>query len=155
MRTVGAHGGRMGPPTCGTTPVTMGQTCMSVMRAAGGMDSCQSLRSKSKLPHRGSWDFDEREIPRAITAQRGSVPRPVETSGTQKTRVARNDGSASAVLHFSALASVVSFVGLLRVRRAGAAAGPGGAAAVDEDQGTGDGNASRTDIDEAARRLDG
>src|SRR5712691_11043426 len=27
----------MGPPTCGTTPVTMGQTCMSVMRAAGGM----------------------------------------------------------------------------------------------------------------------
>ena len=32
---VGEHGGRIGPPTWGTTPVTMGQTCMSVTRAAG------------------------------------------------------------------------------------------------------------------------
>jgi hypothetical protein len=35
--TVGAHGGRIGPPTCGTTPVTIGQVCMSPSRAAGGM----------------------------------------------------------------------------------------------------------------------
>lgn len=38
MSTVGAPGERMGPPTCGmggTPGVTMGQTCMSVRRAAG------------------------------------------------------------------------------------------------------------------------
>jgi len=38
MRTVGAPGITMGPPTCGmggTPGVIMGQTCMSVMRAAG------------------------------------------------------------------------------------------------------------------------
>src|SRR6266851_8615561 len=28
MRTVGSQGGRIGPPARGTTPVTMGQTCM-------------------------------------------------------------------------------------------------------------------------------
>src|SRR6186713_1038810 len=37
MSTVGLPGGRAGPPTCGTTPVTMGQTCMSLTRAAGGI----------------------------------------------------------------------------------------------------------------------
>src|SRR6478672_4368670 len=36
ISTVGTPGGRMGPPTCGTTPVTIGQVCMSVTRAAGG-----------------------------------------------------------------------------------------------------------------------
>src|SRR5205823_10883854 len=35
IRTVGQPGGRIGPPTCGTRTVTIGQTCMSVMRAAG------------------------------------------------------------------------------------------------------------------------
>ena len=35
MSTVGQPGGRMGPPTCGTKTVTMGQTCMSPTRAAG------------------------------------------------------------------------------------------------------------------------
>src|SRR5256885_4214708 len=35
--TVGQPGGRIGPPTCGTTPVTMGQVCMSDTRAAGGI----------------------------------------------------------------------------------------------------------------------
>jgi hypothetical protein len=35
--TVGQHGGMIGPPTCGTRTVTIGQTCMSVTRAAGGM----------------------------------------------------------------------------------------------------------------------
>src|SRR5262249_22679924 len=34
--TVGQHGGRIGPPTCGTTPVTIGQVCISPRRAAGG-----------------------------------------------------------------------------------------------------------------------
>ena len=37
MRTVGQPGGRIGPPTCGTGPVAIGQVCMSVTRAAGGM----------------------------------------------------------------------------------------------------------------------
>src|ERR1700691_4499774 len=36
INTVGMHGGRIGPPTCGTIPVTIGHTCISVMRAAGG-----------------------------------------------------------------------------------------------------------------------
>src|SRR5262245_19785878 len=27
----------IGPPTCGTTPVTIGHTCWSVIRAAGGI----------------------------------------------------------------------------------------------------------------------
>src|SRR5215510_15115753 len=33
--TVTPPGGKTGPPTCGTTPVTMGQTCISPTRAAG------------------------------------------------------------------------------------------------------------------------
>ena len=37
ISTVGQPGGRIGPPTCGTTPVTIGQVCMSVTRAAGGI----------------------------------------------------------------------------------------------------------------------
>jgi hypothetical protein len=36
IMTVGQHGGRMGPPTCGTGPLNMGQVCMSVIREAGG-----------------------------------------------------------------------------------------------------------------------
>jgi hypothetical protein len=39
MRTVGQPGGKMGPPTCGTIPVTIGQVCKSVTRAAGGIAS--------------------------------------------------------------------------------------------------------------------
>jgi hypothetical protein len=38
ISTVTAHGGRIGPPTCGiggTPGVTIGQTCISLMRAAG------------------------------------------------------------------------------------------------------------------------
>src|ERR1700719_2738650 len=35
--TVGQPGGMIGPPTWGTTPVTMGQVCKSPTRAAGGM----------------------------------------------------------------------------------------------------------------------
>lgn len=34
-KTVGAEGAATGPPTCGTTPVTIGQTCMAVRVAAG------------------------------------------------------------------------------------------------------------------------
>lgn len=33
-------GGITGPPTWGTGPVVMGQVCMSVMRAAGGISLC-------------------------------------------------------------------------------------------------------------------
>src|SRR6478672_3455690 len=35
IRTVIAPGGRIGPPTCGTRTLTMGQTCISPTRAAG------------------------------------------------------------------------------------------------------------------------
>lgn len=38
IKTVGHPGGRIGPPTCGTGPVVIGQTCMSVIRAAKGID---------------------------------------------------------------------------------------------------------------------
>jgi hypothetical protein len=38
IKTVGTPGGRSGPPTCGTGPLNAGQTCMSVTRAAGGME---------------------------------------------------------------------------------------------------------------------
>jgi hypothetical protein len=37
MSTVTVPGGKTGPPTCGTTPVTMGHTCMSVILAAKGI----------------------------------------------------------------------------------------------------------------------
>ncbi len=37
INTVGTPGGRIGPPTCGTTPVTIGHTCISPALAAGGM----------------------------------------------------------------------------------------------------------------------
>src|SRR5688500_12431676 len=40
MITLGEHVGRIGPPTCGiggTPGVTIGQVCMSVKRAAGGI----------------------------------------------------------------------------------------------------------------------
>src|SRR6056297_2251299 len=39
ISTVASPGPAIGPPTWGTVPVTSGQTCMSVSRAAGGMDS--------------------------------------------------------------------------------------------------------------------
>lgn len=35
--TVGAPGGSIGPPTCGTVPFTIGQTCISFTLAANGM----------------------------------------------------------------------------------------------------------------------
>jgi len=35
MITVGQPGGNIGPPTCGTVPVTIGQTCISDTLAAG------------------------------------------------------------------------------------------------------------------------
>lgn len=35
ISTVGHPGGRIGPPTCGTVPVTIGQTCISDALAAG------------------------------------------------------------------------------------------------------------------------
>jgi len=37
ISTVVSPGDEIGPPTCGTTPFTIGQQCMSVSRAAGGM----------------------------------------------------------------------------------------------------------------------
>jgi hypothetical protein len=37
IKTVGQPGETIGPPTWGTTPVTAGQTCWTVKRAAGGM----------------------------------------------------------------------------------------------------------------------
>src|SRR5574337_1423474 len=46
INTVGAPGGRIGPPTWGTTPVTIGQTCMSETRAAGGMARLPDIPSR-------------------------------------------------------------------------------------------------------------
>ncbi|MGC1087285.1 MAG: hypothetical protein WA894_02520, partial [Candidatus Acidiferrum sp.] len=37
INTVGSQGVMIGPPTWGTIPVTIGHTCMSVTRAAGGI----------------------------------------------------------------------------------------------------------------------
>ena len=37
IKTVGTPGPMTGPPTCGTVPVTIGQTCISVILAAGGI----------------------------------------------------------------------------------------------------------------------
>src|SRR4029077_8643860 len=55
ISTVGTPGGRIGPPTCGTTPVTIGQVCMSVTRAAGGIDN--SLRElRPSIRHQRSAD---------------------------------------------------------------------------------------------------
>lgn len=36
VRTVGAQGGMIGPPTCGLGPSDIGQVCMSLNREAGG-----------------------------------------------------------------------------------------------------------------------
>ena len=38
MITVGQHAGIIGPPTCGTSAVTIGHVCISEIRAAGGID---------------------------------------------------------------------------------------------------------------------
>src|SRR5215218_10073978 len=67
IRTVGAPGGMIGPPTCGTTPVTIGQVCMSPTRAAGGIRrDCPGprgprsrLRRRHPLEHLG---VGEREV---------------------------------------------------------------------------------------------
>src|ERR1044072_3878852 len=37
ISTCGQPGATIGPPTCGTTPVTIGHVCMSVSLAAGGI----------------------------------------------------------------------------------------------------------------------
>jgi hypothetical protein len=37
IKTVTLPGGNTGPPTCGTTPVTIGQTCISLILAAKDM----------------------------------------------------------------------------------------------------------------------
>ena len=53
VRTVIAQGGRMGPPTCGTSTVSIGQTCMSVARAAGNMISTISRLGLQRKPAGG------------------------------------------------------------------------------------------------------
>ena len=45
MSTVGHPGGRMGPPTWGTVPLTMGQLCISVTLAAGGIHSLADVQA--------------------------------------------------------------------------------------------------------------
>src|SRR5260370_14609984 len=61
----------------------------------------------------------------------------------------------AALVQLPALGAVVSDVGLLRVLRAGAAAGTGRAAAVDHDLAPVDGRAVAADVDEVRPRLDG
>jgi hypothetical protein len=46
ISTVGQPGGNTGPPTWGTVPVTIGQTCISLIRAASGIFLVQSLKIK-------------------------------------------------------------------------------------------------------------
>src|SRR5262245_25705521 len=58
IKTVGSPGGSAGPPTCGTTPVTIGHTCMSPARAAGGTSSSRSI------------DHDHRALHGQLTAAR-------------------------------------------------------------------------------------
>ena len=48
IKTVTLPGGKIGPPTCGTTPVTMGQTCISLILAAKGMVHVLEYLSKKK-----------------------------------------------------------------------------------------------------------
>src|SRR5690349_1649732 len=46
ISTVGAPGGRIGPPTCGFGPSDIGQVCMSPTRAAGGIGThCHDSRA--------------------------------------------------------------------------------------------------------------
>src|ERR1700674_2619004 len=104
ISTVGSQGGRIGPPTWGTTPVTMGQTCMSVARAAGG-------------------------IP--VSFERGSL------------------------LHLAALAAIVGLIGIFRGRRPRSGSGAGGAAAVDQDHGSGNCHARGSEVDKSGAGFDG
>jgi hypothetical protein len=54
ISTVTAPGGKIGPPTWGTTPVTIGHTCISVILAAGLLMvhyNFGKFRHKSKMPN--------------------------------------------------------------------------------------------------------
>jgi hypothetical protein len=44
INTVGQPGGNIGPPTWGTTPVTIGHVCISVILAAGGISNSPIIR---------------------------------------------------------------------------------------------------------------
>src|SRR6185312_8279867 len=67
INTVGAPGATIGPPTCGTTPVTIGHTCMSVRRAAGGMaNSVARWRDPAMVRQ-----FGARSQPRRMPGLRG------------------------------------------------------------------------------------
>ncbi len=47
----GQPGGRIGPPACGTMPVAMGQTCISVTRAAGGISYSPRILNSTYQPY--------------------------------------------------------------------------------------------------------
>ena len=54
ISTVGPPGVTIGPPTCGiggTPGVTMGQVCMSVIRAAGGITQSYTRSTSFHPPH--------------------------------------------------------------------------------------------------------
>lgn len=52
-----------GPPTWGTTPVTIGQTCMSVIRAAGNMVLLSILSGRYReLTMRGRTSYDGQDL---------------------------------------------------------------------------------------------
>src|SRR2546422_11143762 len=57
---VGHPGGKIGPPTCGTSTVTIGQVCISPNLAAGGMRSLLPLRFPD-----GLIEIRERHLARA------------------------------------------------------------------------------------------
>ena len=65
ISTTGAQGGSTGPPTCGTTPDHIGQTCMSLTRAAGSMRCLPSgqppvawISTRRFSPASGSFAFN-------------------------------------------------------------------------------------------------
>jgi len=58
MSTVTAPGGKTGPPTCGTPPgLTIGQTCISVIRAANAIFLIYLNHSSLYLCHTTSFYF--------------------------------------------------------------------------------------------------
>src|SRR5271157_2686124 len=103
ISTVGQHGGRIGPPTCGTTPVTIGQTCISVIRAAGGI---------------------------FLSLLLGRLPRhSIQNTQVDSLKLRR----LGICLHLGTFGAVVGFIGFLGVLRTGATPRAGRAAAIDED----------------------
>ena len=75
INTVGAPGDMIGPPTCGTTPVTIGQICMSVSLAANPISFVLCLSYSIDLYQRAFYFRDTTTVDRgastSVKAKRG------------------------------------------------------------------------------------